>query len=209
MLVEHSVQEMLNELASAAPTPGGGSAAALAGALAAGLVSMVCNLTVGKRRYRSVEADMRSILGQAESCRERLTWLIQRDMEVYSTVMAAYRLPSTSSEERLSRQLAWQAALQEAADVPLQIAECCQNVVQLATDAARMGNTWAVSDAGAAASLALAGAQAASLSIEVNVRSMEDGAAAEAFRSRIERILAEVGRLAHETHAIVEERMEA
>ena len=93
--------------------------------------------------------------------------------------------------------------------MPMEIAEQCLCVAELAVTAGRLGNPWAVSDAGAAASLALAGAQAASLSIEVNVRSMEDGAAAEAFRSRIERILAEVGRLAHETHAIVEERMEA
>lgn len=185
MFVDLPVGAFLDDLASSDPVPGGGSAAALAGALAAGLVSMVCNLTIGKRRYREVEAALRLTLEQAEQHRSRLTALMQEDTEVYARVMAAYRLPVSTDGERVHRDLAWQTALAEATAVPMEIAEQCLDVVRLALTAGQLGNPWAVSDAGAAALLAEAAGRAAGLSVEVNLRSITDTALAESQRRRL------------------------
>jgi formiminotetrahydrofolate cyclodeaminase len=185
VFVEHPVREFLDELASGDPVPGGGSAAALAGALAAGLVSMVCNLTIGRRRFREAEPVLRRTLDQAEQHRSRLTALVQEDTEVYARVMAAYRLPAGTDMERQQRDLAWQAALADAAAGPMEIAEQCLEVLRLALMAGQLGNPWAISDAGAAALLAEAAGRAAGLSVEVNLRSMTDMPLAESYRRRL------------------------
>src|ERR671925_443302 len=114
-----TVQAFLDELASAAPTPGGGGAAALSGAMGAALVSMVCNLTIGKEKFAGVEAQMQEILSQSEALRTRLTGMIEEDVAAFDTVMAAYRLPKDNDEEKAARIAAIQQASKEATLVPL------------------------------------------------------------------------------------------
>ncbi|MHB1318892.1 MAG: cyclodeaminase/cyclohydrolase family protein, partial [Anaerolineae bacterium] len=184
MFAELPVGTFLDHLASGDPVPGGGSAAALSGALAAGLVSMVCNLTIGRRRFRESEASLRLTLEQAEQHRGRLTALMQEDTEVYARVMAAYRLPVGTDEERMQRNVAWQTALEAAAAVPMEIVEQCLDVLRLAVNAGQFGNPWAVSDAGASALIAEAAGRAAGLSVEVNLRSITDMALVESYRQR-------------------------
>lgn len=190
MFVERTLAEYLDALASSEPTPGGGSTAALAGALAAGLVSMVCNLTIGKRRYRESEPGLRQVLAQAEALRGRLGELMARDAAAYDGVMRAYRLPQSTAQEQAARQSAMQQALQEATRVPLEIAEGCAQVIELALPAAELGNPWAVSDAGAGALLAEAALHAALLNVEINLRSLEDGSFAQEARQRLQDLTA-------------------
>ena len=113
-----SIQTFLTELASAAPTPGGGGAAAISGAMGAALVSMVCNLTIGKKKYVEVEAELKDVLARSEGLRAGLTGMIAQDVAAFDAVMGAYGLPKGTDEEKDARNTAIQAALKEACDVP-------------------------------------------------------------------------------------------
>ncbi len=98
MTLEHPVQTFLDELAGGSATPGGGSAAAAAGAMGAALVSMVCNLTVGRKKFTDVEAQMKEILSKSEALRAELTQLITDDSEAFNAIMAAFRMPKNTDE---------------------------------------------------------------------------------------------------------------
>ena len=185
MFTELRVSEFLEKLASKEPVPGGGSGAALGGALGAALVSMVCNLTIGKKGYEDVQEKMSAILEKSEALRVELAKLLEEDTQVYGQVMEAYRLPRKTPEEKKARTRALQAALKEAAEVPLSVAERCAQVVELALPAAEMGNKWAVSDAGVAALLAEASIHAALLNVYINLASIKDEAFVQSVRERI------------------------
>jgi formiminotetrahydrofolate cyclodeaminase len=164
-LKDNSIQGFLEELAGSSATPGGGSAAALAGAMGAGLVSMVCRLTIGKKRFADVEDEIRGVLEEAEALRARLTELAEADTQAFDRVMEAYRLP----KETLEEQAAIQAALQGATQVPLETARGCANVLKLASQVIAKINPNALSDAGAAALLAEAGLKGAQLNVAINL----------------------------------------
>lgn len=163
------LNDFLSDLASGSPTPGGGSVAALCGALAASLASMVCNLTIGKKKYADVEADVRRILERSEALRLELSGLIDEDAAAFEKVMEAMRLPKETDEEKARRRSALQGALVDAAMIPLAVMEKCVQVTQLAAVAAEKGNVNAVSDAGVAALVARAGAHAARLNVLINL----------------------------------------
>jgi formiminotetrahydrofolate cyclodeaminase len=181
-LRDQSVQSFLDQLASSSPTPGGGSVAALTGALAAGLVSMVCQLTVGRPRYASFEAEAQAILAQSEAIRARLTDLIQIDVAAYSTVAAAYKLPKDDP----TRTAAIAAAMVVATDVPLQIAEQAAALLPLALPVAQQGNRTAVGDVVAGAQLAVACVHAALINVDANVGLLADHPGRDAFVARQE-----------------------
>ena len=181
-----SVNEYLRRLASGDPAPGGGSASALAGALGASLVSMVCNLTIGRDRYAEFDAEARRIQAQADALRERLQQGIDRDAEAYDGVMAAYRLPRATDEEKAARSAAIQAATHEAALVPLGLTEASAGVIDLAEQALGKTNPNAASDLAVAAMLGAAGMDGAAANVEVNLASLKD----EAEKSRIAERLA-------------------
>lgn len=183
--VSKPVSQFLEELASAAPTPGGGSSAALAGALAAGLISMVCNLTIGKKGYEDVQEIMKSLLRNSEALRSEICDLIDADVLSYEKVMAAYRLPRKTPAERESREVAIQEALKEAAQVPLRTARCCAELVDLALPVADMGNRMAVSDAAVGALLAEASMHGALMNVYVNLSSIRDLAYVEEVKRQI------------------------
>ncbi|MBD3367291.1 MAG: methenyltetrahydrofolate cyclohydrolase [Candidatus Eisenbacteria bacterium] len=159
----------LAELASDEPTPGGGSVAALSGALGASLTAMVSNLTIGKKKYADVEADMKSALETAESLRLELTRLIEEDANAFDGFMEALKLPKDTDEQKAKRKAAMQQGLVDAASVPLVVMEKCVRVIDVAAVAAEKGNRNAVSDAGVAALVARAGAHAAKLNVLINL----------------------------------------
>jgi formiminotetrahydrofolate cyclodeaminase len=171
---DRTINAFLDDLAGSSATPGGGSAAALAGAMGASLVNMVCRLTIGKRRFASDEAELRGVLDEAEGLRRKLAGLADADSQAFDRVMAAYRLPKETQPEQASRQAAIQEALQHAADVPLETASACAQVVNLAHQVVAKINPSAVSDAGAAVLLAEAALQAARLNVAINLSSIED-----------------------------------
>lgn len=191
MYADLTVNQFLDALASKEPVPGGGSGAALAGALAAALVSMVCNLTIGKKGYEAVEREMEGLLAESEAIRKELPQLLEADTQAYARVMEAYRMPRASEEEKQAREAAMQERLKEAAEVPLRIAERCGRIVALALPAARMGNKWAVSDAGVGALLAEASLQSALLNVEINLASIKDAAYVEGMRKRMASLVEE------------------
>ncbi|NIV32337.1 MAG: methenyltetrahydrofolate cyclohydrolase, partial [Anaerolineae bacterium] len=162
-LVDKPVTNFLDELASNAPAPGGGSVAALSGALGAALVSMVCNLTLGKKAYADVQDEISDLLAESEALREQLTGLLEEDVKAYTGYSKAAKMPRGTEEEKAERQVVMQAALKVATDVPLSIAETAVKVMDLCMPAAEKGNKWAVSDAGVAVLMAEAALRSAAL----------------------------------------------
>ena len=117
-----AIEPFLDQLASSAATPGGGSAAAIIGAMGAALVSMVCHLTIGKKKYAEVEDEMQDVLAKTEALRKKLTGMIQDDVKAFDAVMGAYGMPKETDAEKAARSAAIQDALKLATEVPLR---CC------------------------------------------------------------------------------------
>ena len=183
-LAEEEKENFLDEVASGKPTPGGGSAAAYTGALAAGLVSMVARLTRGKKGYSGVEKEMDQVLAEAEELRADLQKAVDQDKEAFNQVMAAYRIPKEESnrDERI------QAATLHAAEVPLVVARKSLRVAELALIAAESGNKNAITDAGAGASLANAALISAGYNVRINLASIPDSKKKKALDSELKKI---------------------
>ncbi len=169
-----SVVTFLDALASSAAAPGGGGAAALAGAMAAALVSMVCNLTLGRERYAEAEDKMRQVLDRSETLRAELQQLGEDDVAAFNRLSAAYKLPRTTEADIAIRKDAIQASLKRATEVPLRTARAAAAILPLCPPVAEYGNPAAVSDIGVAALLAHAAARSALLNVEINLRTLED-----------------------------------
>lgn len=170
-----------DKLASAAPTPGGGGASAYAGALAAALSSMVCNLTLGKPAFASVDDELRHILGRVESCREDLLNLIDGDAQAFDAIAAAWKMPKETPDQKLDRNKATQKALVSACEVPLQIMRICAKVIELDGFLVNNSSKLALSDVGASAILAKGALQAAALNVYINTTLMDNETQARAY----------------------------
>lgn len=201
--LDRSVIQFLDELASSAPVPGGGSTAALTGALAAALVSMVGNLTVGKKRYASVEEEVKALLHRSESLRQRLAKLLESDTQVYGSLSRAYKLPRNTEEQKAVRTAAIQTALKEAEAVPMQIAEACVEVLDLCAPMAEKGSRLAVSDAGVAALLAEAGLRSAALNVLINLAYIRDEDFVRLEQAKLDGHLAGKGQLKEQVYELV------
>ena len=164
----------VEDLASAAPAPGGGGASAYVGALAAALASMVGNLTVGKKTYAEVEGVVVRHLDELEGLRSRLIELVDADARAFEPLAAAYRMPKVSPEELAAKQKAIQRALVGATEVPLEIMRTVARVVGHADYLAHHGSRMARSDAGVSAAFARAAVDGASLNVYINAASMDD-----------------------------------
>ena len=169
-----TIAQWLGELASDAPAPGGGAAAALEVAMGAALVEMVCNLTIGKPAYAEHEEAMRAVLDRATPIRREALGLAAEDAAAFSSVIGAYRLPKATEEETSARSARIQAALAAAADVPRRTAEAAITILDLAEALAPIANVNVISDAAVAAGAARAALQAARLNIDANRSSIED-----------------------------------
>jgi formiminotetrahydrofolate cyclodeaminase len=193
----------LSELASDAPTPGGGSVAALCGAIGAALNSMVANLTIGKQKYAEVEGEMKENLAGTETLRLELAQMVDEDAEAFDKVMAALKMPKETDEEKAVRKKALQQALVDAATVPLAVMEMCLGVIRLAKPVAEKGNVNAVSDAGVAALVARAGVHSAKLNVMINL----GGIRAEEHRPFVEKASAALTDLTAQADAACDEVM--
>jgi formiminotetrahydrofolate cyclodeaminase len=194
-----TIGKFLDELASDAPTPGGGGAAALSGAMGAALVSMVCNLTIGKKNYEAVSDDLKKTLAKAEELRALLTQGVDEDVVAFNTLMGSYGLPRATDEDKAKRSEAIQAALKTATLAPLHTCKLCYDVITLSKEAADKGNLNVISDAGVAVLAANAGLRSCALNVFINAKSIKD-------RDFAEKQLAEVNalldRAATETEAV-------
>jgi len=205
-LSDWTLQDFLDRAASREATPGGGSVAALAGALGAAMAAMVANLTAGPR-YAAVERECRDAATQAERCRAALQRLIDEDVRSFEALMAAYRLPRDSAEQREHRKKAVGEALEGAIRAPLETARTSLDVLRLARRLAEIGNPHAVSDAGVAAYLAEAAVAAALRNVDINLRSMDDEARAAAILAEREALAEDARRLRAEADRVLDARL--
>jgi formiminotetrahydrofolate cyclodeaminase len=173
-LVKQNLKMFLDELASSSPAPGGGSVAALAGALGAALSSMVCNLTKGKQGYEIAQAEIAEKLEKSEKLRIDLTELIDRDTEAFNEVMKAIKMPKETEDQKEQRRNALQIASKHAAEIPLETARKCIQVLEIARIIAEKGNKNSISDAAVSALMAQTGVQAAILNVRINLSSIKD-----------------------------------
>jgi formiminotetrahydrofolate cyclodeaminase len=174
MLTERTVSQFLDELASNSPAPGGGSVAALAGAVGSALTSMVCNLTIGKKKYADVQEEISALLDQSERLRREMTELIDKDTEAFNMVMAAFGLPKSNEEEQAARTAAIQEATKQATLVPLSVMALCERSLHLARTVAEKGNKNSASDAGVAALMLQASCAGAALNVRINLGGITD-----------------------------------
>jgi formiminotetrahydrofolate cyclodeaminase len=195
MYIDQPIRHFMDKLASKTPEPGGGSVAALTGALGAALVSMVGNLTLGKEKYKDVQPRIEQLLKESEKLRSDMQDLIQKDTEAYGALSAVYKMPKNTDEEKVARTTKMQEALKIACQVPFEIGLKSLEVAKLAQRAADIGNVGAVSDAGVAVLLAQACAQSAALNVKINVNSIKDAVYNNDTWSRMQDVLKQVAAL--------------
>ena len=171
-----SVREFITELSSGNPTPGGGSVAALCGALGAALSGMVANLTVDRERYEQTRKSMEEAKKTAANLSARFLELMQEDSDTYQRVMAAFELPKETDDQKASRQAAIEEAMKKAALVPLDTLRASEELIRVARDAVKGGNPNAITDAAAAVQLANTTAVVASYNVQINISRIEDQA---------------------------------
>ena len=202
-LTQLPCEGFLNQLASKAPAPGGGGAAALVGAAGVALGNMVGNLTTGKKKYAAVEADIQALNTRAEALRKRLERLVQADAEAFTPLAAAYGLPKETPEQQAHKAAVLEEALRAACAVPMEIMEACCEGIALASDYAAKGSVLAVSDAGCAALFCKAALQAAGLNVAINTKLMKDRSHAAALDAQAGTILDEYVPLADRVYQSV------
>jgi len=207
MLIDKKVSNFLDELASNSPTPGGGSVAALAGALGAALISMVGNLTVGKKKYEDVEEDIKKILSSSEKLRYELSQLIEEDVKAFNNFMATYKMPKETEDEKKVRAEKMQESLIKAAKVPLKTAYKCFDIMIVSQEAAEKGNLNVVSDAGVAVLMAEAALESAILNVKINLRMIKDEKVRTELFSSIKEILLKEKGQKEKVLEIVEEKI--
>lgn len=173
--MERDIQNFLAELASKAPVPGGGGAAALCGALGIALGNMVGSLTLGKKKYADVQEDIAALNSRAEALRSDFVALIDADAAAFAPLSRAYGIPKDDP----ARAEIMEAALKRAAEPPLEIMRKCAEALDVIADYAAKGSALAISDAGCAAALTIAAMKAAALNVRINTKSMADREAAD------------------------------
>jgi formiminotetrahydrofolate cyclodeaminase len=189
MITQRPLGTFLDELASGAPTPGGGSAAAIMGAMGAALVSMVCNVTLGRKGHEAVESEMKAVRDESEKLRLRLTSMVAEDIAAFDGLMAAYRLPKLTEEDKSRRAAAIQSSLRAATDTPLACARACAEVVALSKRAGEKGYAGVISDAGVGVLAANTALRSAALNVYINAPSLKDRAFADAATAELEQLL--------------------
>ncbi len=201
--MEKNIDKFLEALASSAPTPGGGGAAALCGALGIALGNMVGNLTLGKRKYADVQEDIQALNAEAEALRADFVTLIDADAEAFAPLSRAYGIPKDDP----SRAEVMETALKRAAEPPLEIIRKCAEALDLIAEYAAKGSALAISDAGCAAALCGAAMEAAALNVKINTKSMKNRAVADNINAEMNELLQKYFALSQEIYNDVSGRL--
>lgn len=201
--MEKNIDKFLAELASSAPAPGGGGAAALCGALGIALGNMVGSLTLGKKKYADVQEDIEALNSRAEALRADFAALIDADAEAFAPLSRAYSIPKDAP----GRDEIMESALLRAAEPPLEIMRKCAEALDVIADYAAKGSALAISDAGCAAALCGAALQAAALNVRINTKSMKNRAAAEEIDAETDELLQKYSTIAQEIYKRVYGRL--
>lgn len=201
-----TIEEFLTRLGSSDPTPGGGALAALSGAMAAAMLAMVCNLTLGRPKFADVEAGVRDLLARCMERQRKLLELADADADAYLAVRDAYRLPRATEPEQRARAEAIEESMHGATQVPVESALAAGAVLDLAAAAARITNPVALGDVAVATHLALGAARGAADQARMNLGTLSDQSFVSRTRQRIDRLLAEADATAARSLADVAER---
>ena len=196
----------IEELAAPTPTPGGGSAGAYAGAMGAALVAMVAGLTMGKKKYAEVEAEMQAIRVMAEKLRKELTQAVDDDASSFEVLMATFKLPKDTEEQKSARNAAIIKATLNAAHVPLHVAEDSVKVMELALKCAKDGNANAISDSMSGFAMSRAALTAAGYNVRININSLEDKSVGEKMLKELKDLEKKADKLEKEIQKVMKER---
>lgn len=183
------IQELLEVLSSKQPTPGGGGASALAGALGTALGLMVGNLTVGKKKYAAVEEEVKMAMSQLYIMQRSFTDLADYDASAFAPLAAAYSLPAGTEEEKTHKEEVMERCLMDAARVPLDIMEQGVKALTVLEVLGRKGSVMAVSDAGVAAQLLRTAVTGAAMNVYINIKSMKKRARADELKESADEFL--------------------
>jgi len=192
MELDKSIKSYLDDIASNSPTPGGGNVSAFCGAVACSLGVMVCNLTIGKKKYLDVEAEMSSVKEELQYFKDQFIRLAGKDNEAFEQVMEAFKLPKDTEDQKKIRGNKIEEATMHAADVPGEVIETCRNTLKHIKTAADKGNQKSVSDAAVALSLLQTAAQGAFMNVLINCSSLANKTAGGEMLKRSEVLLNEV-----------------
>lgn len=203
MLINKTVKEFVEATASSEPVPGGGSVAALAASIAAALGEMVANLTIGKKKYAEVEAEMKAISEKMSSCRQALLEYIDKDAESFDEVMKAYGMPKETDDEKAARAAAIQESMKNATAVPLAVAKSTFDLMEPIKAVVLKGNSNAVTDGAVAAMMARTAVLGALYNVKINLSSIKDTDFVNKVNSDVIRIEKEVVQIEQEILAEV------
>lgn len=206
-LAELKTAEFVDLLASDAPAPGGGSAAALEGALGAALTAMVCSLTVGKKKYAGYEELARSVQAQANELKTRFVDVMDRDTEAFNVVSAAFGMPKATDEEKAARSAAIQEGLKGCTRTPFEMMELAVEALELTASVLGKSNDSAASDLGVSALSLRSAIQGAWLNVLINIGSLKDKELAEDYRTRGQALLDKALPLADQIYETVVKTM--
>ena len=202
-----TLHQFSDELSSDSPAPGGGSVAALAGALGASLSSMVANLTFGKKKWEPLFKQMSQLAEKSQQLKDELIQLIDADTESFKLVMEAFKLPNNSDQQKQARHSAIDSAMKEATNIPFQTLKCCRDIMYLTLEAAKHGNPNSISDAGVGAEMANAGARGAVLNVRINLKDIDDELFCKKMEKDTDNILSETCDLLIDIRETVEAKL--
>ncbi|MDD6572978.1 MAG: cyclodeaminase/cyclohydrolase family protein [Thermoflexaceae bacterium] len=203
----YSCEDFVEILSTKAPVPGGGGASALVGALGCALGNMVGSLTVGKKKYADVEADIISLKEKAEALQKELLFLVEEDARVFEPLSKAYGMPKETEEERAEKARVMAVVLKDACSVPMEIMKKCCEAIELIEEFAAKGSVIALSDAGVGAAFCKAALLGASLNVFINTKSMEDREYAESLNEEANEMIREYSVRADAVFDSVKERL--
>jgi formiminotetrahydrofolate cyclodeaminase len=188
MLKDMTIEEFLNETASDSPAPGGGSVSALVGALGAALSSMVGELSVGKESNDDIKTEIINYMNECRSLMNGLKESIDKDTDAFNAVMAAFRMPKGTEEEKSKRSKEIQSAFKNAAEVPYNTAVFCLGVMDIATEMLKKGNKNAASDAAVSGLLGYAALNGALYNVKINLNSIKDERYVQQVKKEVENL---------------------
>ena len=194
-----SCEEFVDVLASKAPVPGGGGASALVGAIGMALGNMVGSLTVGKKKYADVEADIIALKEKATALQADFLRLVEADAEAFEPLAKAYGMPRETEEEKAEKARVMAIVLKDACAVPMEIMEKCCEAIELIVEFGAKGSKLAISDAGVGAAFCKAALKGASLNVYINTKSMADREYAEELNKKADAMLEKYTKIADDT----------
>ena len=204
---KYTCEEFVDVLASKAPVPGGGGASALVGAIGMALGNMVGSLTVGKKKYADVEADIIALKEKATALQADFLRLVDADVEAFEPLSKAYGMPKETEEQKAEKARVMAIVLKDACAVPMEIMEKCCEAIDVIEEFAAKGSALAISDAGVGVVFCKAALLGASLNVYINTKSMADKEYAASLNEKADKMIADYSKKADEIFAAVNARL--